>query len=301
MSICSLFSGCGGFDLGFYLRGFKIIYAIDKYKWACETYRKNLNIDVVQKNIKDIDYRDIPDCDIVIGGFPCQGFSTAGWFKKQDSRNELYVEMLNIIEARSPALFIAENVMGLLYMEDGKVLKFILDDFKRIGYTVKYKAINCADYGVPQQRKRIFIIGAKDPKRIAFPSQTHHKDPEKTLFSNKLKKWRTVRNAIGDLEGLNEPFAKGKINNVQSRYKIRPDEPSRYTILASAPKIPIHYKGSLDDEYPRRLTVRECARLQTFPDNFIFWGPLTAQFRQVGNAVPPLLSYRIAKSIQHVF
>lgn len=298
IKLCSLFSGCGGLDYGFYLSNFDIVFALDTYKWACETYKINLKLPIIQKRIQDIHYDEIPDCDIVIGGFPCQGFSTAGWFKKEDSRNELYIEMLNIIEKKQPSFFLAENVMGLLYMENGKVLEYIMNDFKNLGYKVKYKAINCADYGVPQQRKRIFILGVKNGYSIKFPQPTHHKNPRSTLFPNKLKKWKTVRQAIGDLENSNGPYAKGKINNVQSKYKLRPDEPSRYTILASAPKIPIHYNGSLNDEYPRRLTVKECARLQSFPDSFKFSGPLTAQFKQIGNAVPPLISYHFAKTMK---
>ncbi|NVM19609.1 MAG: DNA cytosine methyltransferase [Candidatus Lokiarchaeota archaeon] len=300
IKLCSLFSGCGGFDYGFNLSDFEIVFAIDSYSWACETYKTNLGLPIIQKRIQDVNIDEIPECDVVIGGFPCQGFSTAGWFKKDDSRNELYIEMLDIIEKKQPSLFLAENVMGLLYMEDGKVLEYIMKDFSNIGYKVKYKAINCADYGVPQQRKRIFIMGVKDGYSIKFPQPTHHKNPKSTLFPEKYKKWRTVRQAIGDLENSNEPYAKGKINNVQSKYKIRPDEPSRYTILASAPKIPIHYNGSRNDEYPRRLTVRECARLQSFPESFKFSGPLTAQFKQIGNAVPPLVSCQFAKTIRDI-
>ena len=300
IKLCSLFSGCGGFDYGFYLSKFDIVYAIDTYKWACETYKNNLGIGIIQNRIQEINYDEIPDCDVVTGGFPCQGFSTAGWFKKYDSRNELYIEMLNIIKKKQPSLFLAENVMGLLYMENGKVLEYIMNDFRNIGYKVKYKAINCADYGVPQQRKRIFIMGTKNGHSLKFPQPTHHKNPRSTLFPDKLKRWKTVRQAIGDLENSNEPYAKGKINNVQSKYKLRPDEPSRYTILASAPKIPIHYKGSLNDEYPRRLTVKECARLQSFPDSFNFSGPLTAQFKQIGNAVPPLVSCHFAKTVRDI-
>lgn len=253
LKVCSLFSGCGGLDYGFFKSGFDIVFALDNYQRACETYELNLNLPIARKKIQNISYDEIPDCDIVIGGFPCQGFSTAGWFKKGDARNELYVEMLKIIDEKRPMYFLAENVMGLLYMEKGKVLEYILNDFRKLGYGVKYKKINCADYGVPQQRKRIFILGARNGRTISFPEPTHHKNPKETLFFRDLKKWKTVRQAIGDLEGLNDSYPKGKINNVQSRYKVRPDEPSRYTILASSPKIPIHYNGSLEDEYPRRF------------------------------------------------
>ena len=298
LKVCSLFSGCGGLDLGFLLSGYEIVFAIDSYSRACETYDKNLNLPIIREKIQNVSYDEIPDCDIVIGGFPCQGFSTAGWFKKEDARNELYLEMLKVVEEKRPNYFLAENVMGLLSMEKGKVLEYILNDFRKLGYVVKYKAINCADYGVPQQRKRIFILGAEKGRKISFPQPTHDETPKEIVIYPELKKWKTVRQAIGDLEGLNDPYPKGKINNFQSRYKVRPDEPSRYTILASAPKIPIHYNGSLEDEYPRRLTVRECARLQSFPDSFEFCGPLTAQIKQLGNAVPPLVSYRIAQDLK---
>lgn len=298
LRVCSLFSGCGGLDLGFSQAGFEIVFAIDSYARACESYKLNLRLPIVQKNIKDLPYEDIPDCDLIMGGFPCQGFSTAGWFKKEDARNELYVEMLEVIRAKKPNFFLAENVMGLLYMENGKVLSYIMNDFRKIGYRVKYKAINCVYYGIPQQRRRIFVLGAKPGFRFNFPFPTHLKNPKATLFPNRYKRWKTVRQAIGDLEGLDDPYPKGRIKNVQSRYKVRPNEPSRYTILASSTKIPIHYNGSLEDEFPRRLTVRECARLQSFPDNFHFCGPLTAQIKQIGNAVPPLMSYRLAQAIK---
>lgn len=297
IKVCSLFSGCGGLDIGFVRAGFEIVYAIDSYARACESYRLNLGLPIVQENILDISVEDIPECYLIVGGFPCQGFSTAGWFKKEDARNELYVEMLKIIQAKQPKVFIAENVMGLLYMENGKVLRYIMNDFRKLGYKVSYITINCADYGVPQQRKRIFILGAKPRFGLRFPFPTHLKNPKGSLFPH-LKRWKTVRQAIGDLEGLKDPFPKGRINNVQSRYKVKPDEPSRYTILASSTKIPIHYNGSLEDEFPRRLTIRECARLQSFPDDFQFCGPLTAQIKQIGNAVPPLVSYRLAQAIK---
>jgi DNA (cytosine-5)-methyltransferase 1 len=302
MKVCSLFSGCGGFDFGFHQLNYDVVYAIDNNKWACKTYRKNLDFPIICDDIEKIDKENIPKSDIIIGGFPCQGFSTSGWFKKDDARNSLYLEMLDVIRIKKPIYFIAENVMGLIYMENGKVLRYIIDDFKKIGYRVQYMPINCADYGVPQQRKRLFLIGSRCPEthEIKFPIPTHTRKKGQTKFlgsliPTKLQKWNTVRNAIGDLENLDEPFAKGKINNVQSKYKVKPDEPSRYTILASSTKIPIHYHGSRDDEYPRRLTVRECARIQTFPDEFTFCGPISAQYRQIGNAVPPLISLKFAE------
>ena len=110
LKVCSLFSGCGGLDLGFLLAGFELVFAIDSYSRACESYKLNLGLPIVQKNVQDLSYEDIPDCDLIMGGFPCQGFSTAGWFKKEDMRNELYVEMLKIIQAKQPTFFLAENV-----------------------------------------------------------------------------------------------------------------------------------------------------------------------------------------------
>ena len=200
VKVCSLFSGCGGLDLGFLRAGFEIVFAIDSYARACESYRLNLKLPIIQKNIQDLSYEEIPDCDLVFGGFPCQGFSTAGWFKKEDSRNELYVEMLKVIQAKQPRYFLAENVMGLLYMEKGKVLSYILKDFRRLGYIVKYKAINCVNYGIPQHRKRIFILGAKPGFQINFPFPTHLRNPKGSLFPDRYKRWKTVRQSIGDLD-----------------------------------------------------------------------------------------------------
>ena len=163
MKVVSLFSGAGGLDLGFVMAGHQIIWANDLYEDAVETYRHNIGDHIVCEDIARIDASEIPDCDIVIGGFPCQGFSVANTKRHEDDeRNELYKQLIRIIIEKRPKFFLAENVKGITNLAKGKVFEMILNDFQSLGYKVKHKILNAADYGVPQTRLRVIIIGVRE-------------------------------------------------------------------------------------------------------------------------------------------
>ena len=163
MNVVSLFSGAGGLDYGFIMAGHNILWANDLYEDAVETYRKNIGNHIICKDISLIDTNDIPNCDIVIGGFPCQGFSVANTKRHiKDTRNTLYKQLIRVIQAKRPTFFLAENVKGILSLGKGEVIKTIISDFQSIGYKVKYKLLNAADYGVPQTRMRVIIVGVRE-------------------------------------------------------------------------------------------------------------------------------------------
>lgn len=388
-TLVSLFSGAGGMDLGFKKAGFKILWANDFFREAVETYQNNIDKNAVYGDITKIDSSEIPDNpDVIVGGFPCQGFSIANTKRSMtDSRNFLYKELLRVIRDKKPKFFVAENVKGLLSMEDGEIIKLIIEDFRQLGYKVDYKVLNAAEYGIPQMRERVIIIGNRIGAENNFPKVTHYID--KAVKG--LKKCPTVKDTIGDLENIpmsqspitinnttiynhiaytnvndkyigrtykvnqgelcdylrkyrqlrslsNKKIAEalkekqskvdhwfrkdnksGSIPNCEDYLKLKNllkldstydkvltsyeekeikfeqsfritnwDRPSD-TIIATGPEIHVNKK--------RRLSVRECARLQTFPDDFVFCGNLEKMHRQVGNAVPVELAKLIAEEI----
>ena len=174
--VVSLFSGAGGMDLGFIRAGFEVVWANDVFPEAIDTYKKNIGNHIVYGDIRMIDSKEIPDNpDVVIGGFPCQGFSIANTKRSmEDQRNFLYKEMLRIIRDKKPKMFVAENVKGLLSMEKGKVFEMIKNDFQSLGYYVEARVLNAAEYGVPQQRD--VIIGNRVNPSVTFPTKTHYLD-----------------------------------------------------------------------------------------------------------------------------
>lgn len=315
MKVISLFAGAGGMDLGFLKAGHKIVWINDNDLDSCLTYEKNFKHKPVCKNIEDVPSTEIPDGDIVIGGFPCQGFSIANPYRKiEDKRNSLYLELLRVIRDKQPKYFVAENVAGLCSIggyentEDkknhiGKVLKIILNELRTaipLGYHVEFKILNAANYGVPQLRKRVIILGTrKDIKKIL----THPEPIHSQIGSKKLPEWRTVKEALVDLP--EKPSSdipnhigtshKVKINGHIGNRATQWDKPSP-TIVGrgggtGGPVIIPH------PNLERRMTVRETARIQCFPDDFIFDGSISSQYRQIGNAVPWPLAYNIAKKI----
>ena len=413
MKVVSLFSGAGGMDLGFIKAGFEIVWANDFFSDAVETYRRNIGDHVVLGDITKISSDEIPlkkgEVDIVIGGFPCQGFSIANKNRHEaDERNFLYLEMKRVIKDKKPKFFVAENVKGILSLGKGKVIEMILNDFRELGYEVDYRLLNAADYGVPQQRERVLIIGnrigVENPFPIReyadlYPGEDNHREKKSLYFSeeefSKYKPYITTKEVIGYLSDVE--LANGKIedfvlvngekiyNHIASttvedkfwgrKYKVNQEEICDYLkewrnkAGWSTKKVDEHFgykhtaghwfrkdnkSGSIpkpsdwwelkkilgfDDKYDkvvttfiekeikfeqslrvtnwnrasdtitatnpeihinkhRRLSVRECAIIQTFPNNHIFYGSLNSQYRQVGNAVPVTLAYKIAKGIK---
>ena len=196
IKVVSLFSGGGGLDCGFIKSGFEIIWAIDNEKNAVATYKANIGNHIICKDINDVSVSSLPECDVVIGGPPCQSFSLAGNRKSDDERGRLVWKYLEIIEHLQPKAFLFENVMGLLSAKDGngeKVFTLLTKAFENLGYTVCAKTINAADYGVPQRRKRVIIVGLKDGKVFDFPKPTHGE------FSVSGKKIVSVADALDDL------------------------------------------------------------------------------------------------------
>jgi DNA (cytosine-5)-methyltransferase 1 len=304
MRLLSLFAGAGGMDLGFVQAGHEIVWANDNDSDAVATYRKNLGDHIVEGPIEGIATKEIPDGDVVIGGFPCQGFSRANMKRSpEDSRNRLYLELVRVIEAKQPRYFAAENVRGLLSLEGGRVMDMIVEDFRRVGYNVRYRVFNMADYGVPQTRRRVIILGNRKDlppdQHWGFPAPTHDRRAE-----GDLQRWLTIQDA---LEGLPEPDDDHQLlNHICSQYKVTnrdftghrrtdPHKPSP-TILARGNG----GGGVCAIQHPRnhrRLSVRESALVQTFPVDFEFVGAMNSMYRQVGNAVPPRFAKQLAEQL----
>lgn len=300
MRVVSLFSGAGGLDLGFIQAGHTIVWANDLFHDAVSTYRVNIGNHIVEEDIHNIPSEDIPNCDIVIGGFPCQGFSIANTGRHaDDERNTLYLQLLRVIRDKQPLFFLAENVKGILSLEHGQVFRNILNDFQTLNYKVQYKLLNAADYGVPQRRERVFIVGVRNDLDFHFeyPEPNHSKNG-----CNGLPHWVSVKNAIQHFPNPDEQndipnhtYSKYKMvfNGYIGKRKINPDMPSPTITARGDDKGGVVVHAHYNCE--RRMTGRELAAIQTFPDNYFFLGTNSSVYRQIGNAVPPLLAKQIAK------
>jgi len=323
-SVISLFSGCGGMDLGFkggfsflgasYAENpYSIVFANDIVPAACNTYHHNLGHAPHCGDIKDLDYNLLPQADVVVGGFPCQDFSLAGKRKGLSTeRGQLYREMKKVIEYVRPMVFVAENVDGIRksgISGGASPLEIIVDEFRAIGYDVQYKALNAADYGVPQNRIRIIIIGIRQDthKVIKYPCPTHGLSVEIPYISAKA--------AIDDLwDKLGSDFPKNHTMKDYSRAKFYEGKKMQGNLQikanAPAPTIRAEHHGNIEGHYRslcdkephnilnwRRLSVRECARLQSFPDDFEFNCSASAAYKQIGNAVPPVMAWHVARAL----
>jgi DNA (cytosine-5)-methyltransferase 1 len=303
MKVISLFSGCGGLDLGFIKAGFEIVWANDFDKDAVLTYKKNIGTHIVHDSIYNIDTSSMPEADVLIGGFPCLGFTVAkGKSRILDCEyNQLFREYARILNAKNPKYFVVENVTGIksgIEFEDffhNEILKSF-EHCGKFGYRTKYQILTASEFGVPQNRKRVIIFGTRNDLTIEpfFPQV-------------KMKNFITTKDAIFDLPRdydlsiANHIGHKHivKINQYVGNRLLNWDKPSP-TITGRGSRS----GGAVIHPHPdahRRLSIRECARLQSFPDDFIFYGSNGACFAQIGNAVPPIMSFFIAMQLKQCF
>lgn len=320
MNYIDLFCGAGGLSLGFENAGFKNIFALDNNEEAYKTYRKNFkNNKLINDDIKNISNDEFlrlvnnRKVDVIIGGPPCQGFSIAGNIGRKfidDSRNSLFKEFVRVVELIQPKMFVMENVARMATHNHGKTIKEICDCFTKVGYKVDYKVLNAVNFGVPQKRQRIFIVGTKK---------------EKFIYPKGNKNYMSVKQAIGDLPNLKNgekssiPNHFAMKHSKQMLYKMsfvcdggnRLDIPEevrpksgdvrkyiRYNSAEPSVTITGDMRKVFHYEQNRALSPRELARLQSFPDNFVFEGASIAIQQQIGNAVPPKLAESIAKQIK---
>lgn len=308
-SVVSYFCGCGGLDLGF--RGgfryhnedyptlpFKILAAYDNEPRCIETYNDYFGAGhAFVRDLAAVKPTDVSKADILIGGFPCQEFSSCGPLGGLESeRGRLYQTLISYMKTHRPKIVVGENVINLERMEKGEVLKTIEKDLAAAGYAVKVWKMFAPDYGVPQRRTRLIIMCVREDifEKYGFPEE-----PEARFKG----KHRSIEWAIGDLVNITDnsvvpnqgdyfEASKAKKGNGQGDESNQKDKPA-YTIRAN-PKSRVQFHYSLN----RRLTVRECARIQTFPDDFGFKFSKTVNISQIGNAVPPIMAYLVAQSVE---
>lgn len=315
----SLFSGGGGLDLGLSLAGFDFKYSNDEIQSYCDTISYNFPNCVSQvKDVKELKGYEIQEVinnqkiSLIAGGPPCQSFSILGRRGSfSDIRGQLVFEYIRLVNEIKPEAFVFENVPGLLTLNKGKDWEELRYCFQvETGYQIKIDILNAADYGVPQTRKRVFVVGFRNSVEFNFPKPLYQEPSNLELFNHDLPGWIPAKLALEKVDGL--PNHKIRIHGerVRSRYekippgsrdkvdhtdRIDPEKPSGTVLVGSKAG---GGRPFIHPYFPRHLTVREVARLQSFPDWYIFLGNSTAQYRQVGNAVPPLLGLALGKSIR---
>lgn len=319
--VAGFFSGAGGLDLGFKQAGFDIVWANEFDKKVIPTLEYNSPGTVIDsRSIVDIKPEDIPDVDGFIGGPPCQSWSVGGASRGlEDKRGQVFLTYINLIKAKQPKFFVIENVSGMLSKTHEEAFQFLIKELSSLHYNFTYKTVNAADYGVPQDRKRVFFVGYHKSIKGDF------------VFPNKSDKKVTLKDAIWDLRKNVMPAKKGnktngdscKISNHEyyldsyssmymSRNRVRSWNEQSFTIQASARQAPQHPQAPKmvrtgKDTYDfvkaseglyRRLSVREAARVQTFPDDFTFiYSNVADGYKMVGNAVPVALAKQIGEVI----
>lgn len=317
IKVASLFCGCGGMDLGvlggFSFLGkeyeenpFEIVYSIDFDEYCTKIYNENFEHKCFVKDVRDIDIKEVPQFDMLIGGFPCQSFSISAQnpprLGYKDERGMLFFEMVKILKERQPRFFIAENVKGILSANEGKAFPMIMNEFRDAGYHVMHKLLNASDYGVPQKRERVIIVGflkEEDYRSFRYPSKLRNEDRtvlgdviipdennnESLFFSEK---------AVAGMMAVREKMNKGRVQSL--------DEPCN-TISAHLAKVSLNSTDPvlmIKNRF-RRFSTREAARIQSFPDTFKLDSVSQGrQYKAIGNAVPPVMMWYIIKALQKV-
>lgn len=315
----SLFSGGGGLDLGLSLAGFNFKYANDEVQYYCDTIAHNFPDCIAEtKDVRDLKGREIKELvkskniSLIAGGPPCQAFSILGKRGSfTDLRGQLVFDYIRLINELKPEAFVFENVPGLLTLNKGEDWKRLYYHFQvETGYDIYTETLNAADYGVPQIRKRVFVVGFRQPTEFEFPQPLYRNPSSLDLINQYLLDWIPAKLALENVDGLPNHDIRIHGDKVRTRYekispggrdkvdhtdRIDPEKPSGTVLVGSKAG---GGRPFIHPYFPRHITVREAARLQSFPDWYKFLGTSTAQYRQVGNAVPPLLALAIGKSVR---
>ena len=312
LKVASLFCGCGGTDVGllgdfdflgkhYESNGMEIVYANDIDDNACNIFKENFGITPDNRDIREVKSEEIPEFDILTGGFPCQSFSIIAQNPKRlgvkDERGKLFFEMCRILRERQPKCFIAENVKGILTANKKSAFPLIMKEFEESGYDVQYRILNSANYGVPQKRERVIIVGFRKDLNVnfSFPDveieDENNFAPLKKVIEKKVdEKYFFSERAVAGMMKKRESMNKGRAQDINKPCNTVGAHLAKVSLNSTDPVL-------MEDKRYRRFTPREVARLQSFPDDFELVGSEAAQYRALGNAIPPVMFWYVAKAV----
>ncbi len=313
LRVASLFCGCGGTDVGllgdfdflgkhYNSNDMQIVYANDIDDNACNIFKENFGIIPDNRDIREVKSDDIPEFDILTGGFPCQSFSIVAQNPKRlgvkDERGKLFFEMCRILKEKQPKCFIAENVKGILTANKKSAFPLILKEFEDSGYDVQYRILNSANYGVPQKRERVIIVGFRSDLNIKF-------DFPESIINDESKfepLEKVVEKSVDEKYFFSQRAVEGMLRRRESMNKGRAQDLSKpcNTVGAHLAKVSLNSTDPVlkEGEKYRRFTPREVARIQSFPENFELVGSEAAQYRALGNAIPPVMFWYVANAVK---
>lgn len=312
--VASLFCGCGGSDLGMlggfnYLGkdyeklDFEIAYAVDFDGYAVETYNLNFSHHAVCEDVKDVDFSKLPDVDIMIGGFPCQSFSTVNPTKDtNDDRANLYKQIVRFLTIKRPKYFICENVKGLVTLQKGAIIEKIIKEFKSVGYNVKYRIMKAVEFGIPQRRERVIIVGIRDDiaYNYTYPNALFHEGnyvPLNAVIENLAiseEKYYFSQRAVQGVKNAKNNMKRGLWQDLNAPCLTITSHLAKTSMNSRDPILLVNP----EKELYRRFTPREAARIQSFPDDFQLNKSEAKSYKQIGNAVPPVMMWYVAKALQ---
>lgn len=310
LRVASLFCGCGGTDIGllgdftflgkyYPSNNMEIVYANDIDDNACRLFEENFGIKPDNRDIREVKSEELPDFDILTGGFPCQSFSIVAQNPKRlgikDDRGKLFFEMCRILREKQPLCFIAENVKGIMSANKKEAFPLIIDEFEKSGYTVTHSLLNAANYGVPQKRERVIIVGFRNDLGIKF----EFPDVPITDESEYIPLEKVIDTVVAEKYFFSERAVQGMMKNRKTMNKGRAQDITKpcNTVGSHLAKVSLNSTDPVlmvDGRY-RRFTPREVARIQSFPEQFSLIGTESAQYRALGNAIPPVMFWYVAK------
>ena len=315
IKVASLFCGCGGTDVGLlgdftYLdnyyenNNYEIVYANDIDNNACDIFEENFGIKPDNRDIREVLSEEIPEIDVLTGGFPCQSFSIVAQNPKRlgikDDRGKLFFEMCRILKDKQPKCFIAENVKGILTANKKSAFPLILEEFENCGYDVKHTVMNAAEYGVPQKRERVIIVGFRKDLEIDFEfpkvviDEVINYEPLKRVIEETVEeKYFFSQRAVDGMMRKRATMNKGRAQDINKPCNTVGAHLAKVSLNSTDPVLMV-------GERYRRFTPREVARIQSFPEEFKLVGSETAQYRALGNAIPPVMFWHIASKVKNI-